>query len=613
MRLKKKAKWVGLLATSLFVLTACGTGPVTSQSSGAWDQLIYWFASVIQFLSINGQIGIGIILFTILIRTLLLPLFQIQINSSRKMQELQPKLKALQAEYPGTDMESRQQLYEATQALYKENGVSMRSSMIPLLIQMPILLALFQALTRVEVLKVGHFLWLNLGEPDPIFVLPVLAAGFTFLSTWLTNKSAIEKNMAMTVMTFAMPVMIFLFALPAASGVALYWTVSNAYQVVQTLVFNNPFKIIAERQAKIDLEKELQSKKRKAQKKAKKKKYDSRREKMKFTGSSVEEAIQNGLVELNIPRKRAHITVVAREKKGFFGFGKKPAIVDIYVINETTVVKANQKAVRGVPTEINELNEPVKSISEATIDLGKVVAAVKDFEKSGQTLEDDIKAQILKNEKEATTILEETGRIEILPEELLHPSSADQLVDETIQDQPATTNQSESTSEFADIDIKVESQYDIEQVVAEVSEYVQEILDDMDVEARIETSHNRRTINIQVDTNEPGRVIGYHGKVLKALQLLAQNFLYNRYERNFYITINVNDYVEHRAEVLQGYAQKLAERVITEQEAYHTDPMSSNERKIIHRIISKMDGVTSYSEGSEPNRYVVVDIEGNRD
>jgi len=334
---------------------------------------------------------------------------------------------------------------------------------------------------------------------------------------------------------------------------------------------------------------------------------------MKFTGSSVEEAIQNGLVELNIPRKRAHITVVAREKKGFFGFGKKPAIVDIYVINETTVVKANQKAVRGVPTEINELNEPVKSISEATIDLGKVVAAVKEFEKSGQTLEDDIKAQILKNEKEATTILEETGRIEILPEELLHPSSADQLVDETIQDQPATTNQSKSTSEFADIDIKVESQYDIEQVVAEVSEYVQEILDDMDVEARIETSHNRRTINIQVDTNEPGRVIGYHGKVLKALQLLAQNFLYNRYERNFYITINVNDYVEHRAEVLQGYAQKLAERVITEQEAYHTDPMSSNERKIIHRIISKMDGVTSYSEGSEPNRYVVVDIEGNRD
>ncbi|HFU4450297.1 TPA: RNA-binding cell elongation regulator Jag/EloR [Streptococcus suis] len=328
---------------------------------------------------------------------------------------------------------------------------------------------------------------------------------------------------------------------------------------------------------------------------------------MKFTGANVEEAIQNGLEELNIPRKKAHITVVAREKKGFLGFGKKEAIVDIDVINETTVVKANQKAVRGVPDEINELNEPVKSVSEATVDLGKVVAAVKEFEKTGQTLDDEIKAQILKNEKEATTILEETGRIELLSDELLAGVSQTTTQEETISSEPVVKD------EFADLNIKVEPQYDIEQVVAEVSTYVQEILDDMDVEANIETSHNRRTINIQVDTNEPGRVIGYHGKVLKALQLLAQNFLYNRYERNFYITINVNDYVEHRAEVLQGYAQKLAERVLAEQEAYHTDPMSSSERKIIHRIISKMDGLTSYSEGSEPNRYVVVDIEGNHD
>ncbi|HEP1843008.1 TPA: protein jag [Streptococcus suis] len=331
---------------------------------------------------------------------------------------------------------------------------------------------------------------------------------------------------------------------------------------------------------------------------------------MKFTGANVEEAIQNGLEELNIPRKKAHITVVAREKKGFLGFGKKEAIVDIDVINETTVVKANQKAVRGVPDEINELNEPVKSISEATIDLGKVVAAVKEFEKSGQTLDDEIKAQILKNEKEATTILEETGRIEILSDELL-AGVAPAPVAQEVGSEPAT--EAVIKDEFSGLDIKIEQQYDIETVVAEVTAYVQEILDDMDVEASIETSHNRRTINIQVDTNEPGRVIGYHGKVLKALQLLAQNFLYNRYERNFYITINVNDYVEHRAEVLQGYAQKLAERVLAEQEAYHTDPMSSSERKIIHRIISKMDGLTSYSEGSEPNRYVVVDIEGNRD
>ena len=142
-----------------------------------------------------------------------------------------------------------------------------------------------------------------------------------------------------------------------------------------------------------------------------------------------------------------------------------------------------------------------------------------------------------------------------------------------------------------------------------MANYVQTIVDDMDVEGTISSDYNRRTINLQIDTNEPGRIIGYHGKVLKALQLLAQNYLYNRYSRTFYITINVNDYVEHRAEVLQTYAQKLATRVLEEGRSQQTDPMSNSERKIIHRIISRMDGVTSYSEGDEPNRYVVVDTE----
>ena len=75
-----------------------------------------------------------------------------------------------------------------------------------------------------------------------------------------------------------------------------------------------------------------------------------------YTGATVEEAIQKGLNDLDIPRMKAHITVVAREKKGFLGlFGKKPAQVEIEPIAETTVVKANQKAVKGVPDEILSL------------------------------------------------------------------------------------------------------------------------------------------------------------------------------------------------------------------------------------------------------------------
>ena len=315
-----------------------------------------------------------------------------------------------------------------------------------------------------------------------------------------------------------------------------------------------------------------------------------------FTGSTVEEAIQKGLNELNIPRMKAHIKVVSREKKGFFGlFGTKPAQVDIEAISETTVVKANQQAIKGVPKEINDQNDPVKTVSEATVDLGHVVAAIKKIEEEGQEVSEEVKAEILKNDKEASTILEETGHIEVLKE----------LQPEEIQDEV----EPEKGSDLENLGLKVEPTYDTEKVVEEVTNYVQAIIDDMDVEGTISSTSNRRSINMQIDTNEPGRIIGYHGKVLKSLQLLAQNYLYNRYSKTFYITINVNDYVEHRAEVLQSYAQKLATRVLEEGRSQMTDPMSSSERKIIHRIISRMEGVTSYSEGDEPNRYVVVDTE----
>ena len=315
-----------------------------------------------------------------------------------------------------------------------------------------------------------------------------------------------------------------------------------------------------------------------------------------FTGSTVEEAIQKGLNKLNIPRMKAHIKVVSREKKGFFGlFGTKPAQVDIEAISETTVVKANQQAIKGVPKEINDQNDPVKTVSEATVDLGHVVAAIKKIEEEGQEISEEVKAEILKNDKEASTILEETGHIEVLKE--LQPEEAQDEVD------------AEKDSDLENLGLKVEPTYDTEKVVEEVTNYVQAIIDDMDVEGTISSTSNRRSINMQIDTNEPGRIIGYHGKVLKSLQLLAQNYLYNRYSKTFYITINVNDYVEHRAEVLQSYAQKLATRVLEEGRSQVTDPMSSSERKIIHRIISRMEGVTSYSEGDEPNRYVVVDTE----
>lgn len=268
--MKKKYSIVGLLVGSLLLLSACGRGMITPSDASFWEKFVYLFAVAIRSLSF-GNIGVGIILFTLTIRTVLLPLFDLQMKSSQKMQELQPELKALQDKYKGRDTESRLALSEASQALYKEKGVNPYLSFLPIFVQLPVLLGLYQALTRVDFLQTGHFLWLDLSKPDQYLVFPILAAIFTFLSTWLSSKSAREKNMMMTMMTYFMPVMIFGFAVNVASGVALYWTVSNAYQVGQLMLLHNPFKIIAERKAKEDEEKAKQARLRKAKRKLEKK------------------------------------------------------------------------------------------------------------------------------------------------------------------------------------------------------------------------------------------------------------------------------------------------------------------------------------------------------
>lgn len=269
--MKKKLALVSMMGAALLVLTACGTIAVTGHSSNVWDQIVYGFAQVIRFLSFGGLTGIGIILFTIIIRAALLPLMNIQIKSSQRMQEIQPEIKKIQQKYPSKDMESRRLLSEETQELYAKNKVNPYMGCLPLLVQMPVLWALYQALSRVDFLKHGTFLWFDIGAKDPTFVLPVLAAIFTFLSSYLMMKSAPEKNMMTSSMTYIMPVFIFIMAFNIASGIALYWVVSNAFQVFQTMLIANPWKIIAARESKVQAEKDKVRARERAIKKAKKK------------------------------------------------------------------------------------------------------------------------------------------------------------------------------------------------------------------------------------------------------------------------------------------------------------------------------------------------------
>lgn len=204
-----------------------------------------------------GSFALAIVLLTLLIRGALFPLTRRQLASTRKMQELQPKLKQLQAQHRGDP----QAAMAAQQALYKEHGVSMYGGCLPLVIQMPFLYSLFYAfeallssngsalktinsyiypfLPPLAKLPDQHFFWTKLGSPDPLFILPILAGLLTFVQMRMAmpvrRPGAPADPTAQTAqsMQWIMPVFTFFLGTRFPSGLALYWTVSTGFSAAQ--------------------------------------------------------------------------------------------------------------------------------------------------------------------------------------------------------------------------------------------------------------------------------------------------------------------------------------------------------------------------------------------
>lgn len=241
------------------------------ESHSFWGAFVGVFTAAILGTSswFNHNYGMGIIIFTILIRFLILPLMVYQVQSMMKMQVVQPALKAIQAKYPGKDSDSRQLMMAEQQALYKKEGVNPFASMLPLVVQMPVLIALYQSIFNSPVLKSGKFLWLQLGSHDPYYVLPILAAIFTFASSWLSMQSNPEQNGMTKAMPYIFPVVIFFSAMAVPSALSLYWVVGNLFQTIQTFFLQNPFKIRRDREQAIRKERDLQRKIKKAKRSAK--------------------------------------------------------------------------------------------------------------------------------------------------------------------------------------------------------------------------------------------------------------------------------------------------------------------------------------------------------
>lgn len=242
--------------------------------NGLWSGFVSLFTQSILGIAswFANSYGWAIVIFTILVRLFILPLMIYQIDEMLKMQKIQPKLKEIQAKYKGQkDKESLMLMQNEQRSLYKSEGVNAFASFIPMIVQLPILFALYQSIWNSKTLKTGQFLWFQLGSSDPYYVLPLLAALFTFVSSWLAMKSNPEQNAMTKAMPYIFPVVIFFSALAVPTALSVYWVVTNAFQAVQTWYLQNPFKLAAERRAIAQAKRDKEKAKRKALKNAYKK------------------------------------------------------------------------------------------------------------------------------------------------------------------------------------------------------------------------------------------------------------------------------------------------------------------------------------------------------
>jgi YidC/Oxa1 family membrane protein insertase len=208
-----------------------------------------------------GDYALSIIAFTLITKVLLLPLYMAQMKSTKAMSAVQPELKKLQAKYK----DDKETLNIKTMELYKKFNVNPLAGCLPLIIQLPIIFALFgtlrdpqayvfagDAVRTAEALGQGFFWITDLSKPDMLStfipaltalpvpipgVLPIVAAGLTYVQT-KTMSVGKEQNDQMKTMNMMMPFMILFFGISMASGVLIYWVVGNVFQIGQQLYTN---------------------------------------------------------------------------------------------------------------------------------------------------------------------------------------------------------------------------------------------------------------------------------------------------------------------------------------------------------------------------------------
>lgn len=145
------------------------------------------------------------------------------------------------------------------------------------------------------------------------------------------------------------------------------------------------------------------------------------------------------------------------------------------------------------------------------------------------------------------------------------------------------------------------------ELAEEARELIERIIDGIGVVGRIDVAEDEETITLSCTGPDLGMLIGRHGQTIDAVQYLANAAMYRRHpEDRKEIVVDAAGYRERRRTSLEAIAVRSAERVLLDREPVELQPMTAVERKVVHIRLKEFDGVETTSEGTEPNRFVVI-------
>lgn len=148
----------------------------------------------------------------------------------------------------------------------------------------------------------------------------------------------------------------------------------------------------------------------------------------------------------------------------------------------------------------------------------------------------------------------------------------------------------------------------VEEVTKIVVPFLESILERMEIEGNVSRVIRNGDVVFKVNGNGINNLIGYHGETLEAIQYLVNTIVRNNV-REFHkkVYLDVENYRRKRAETVEQIAEKVAKKVIATKRSFKLEPMNSYERKAIHFALSNVEHIATHSEGTEPNRCLVID------